>query len=50
MAVVDPTRDQVLEYCAGDPVERVFLEDAARRGFGRFVGVADTAEIGRAHV
>jgi RimJ/RimL family protein N-acetyltransferase len=45
VAVVDPTRDQVLEYCAGDPVERVFLEDAARRGFGRFVGVADTAGV-----
>jgi ribosomal protein S18 acetylase RimI-like enzyme len=43
VTVVDPTRDQVLDYCAGDPVERVFLEDAARRGFGRFVGVADGA-------
>jgi RimJ/RimL family protein N-acetyltransferase len=41
MSVIDPTRDQVLEYCAADPIERVFLEDAARRGFGRFVGVVD---------
>ena len=43
MSVIDPTRDQLLEYCARDPIERVFLEDAVRRGFGRFVGVADTA-------
>ena len=40
MAVVEPTREQVLEFCARDPVERVFLEDAARRGFGRFAAVA----------
>jgi uncharacterized protein len=38
--VVEPTRRQVLEFCAHDPVERVFLEDAARRGFGRFAAVA----------
>ena len=30
----------MLAFCAVDPVERVFLEDAARRGFGRFVAVA----------
>ena len=29
----------MLEYCAGDPIERVFLEDAARRGHSRFRGV-----------
>src|SRR5579885_2284624 len=40
-AVFEPTREQVLEFCARDPVERVFLEDAARRGFGRFAAVAD---------
>ncbi len=34
--VVTPTLDQVLEFCARDPVERVFLEDVARRGFARF--------------
>lgn len=37
----EPTRDQVLAYCAHDPVERVFLEDAARRGFGRFAAVTN---------
>jgi hypothetical protein len=39
VTVVEPTRTEVLEYCARDPVERVFLEDAARRGFGRFAAV-----------
>ena len=37
--VVEPSQAQILEYCAGDPVERVFLEDVARRGLGRFVGL-----------
>ncbi len=36
-STVEPTLDQVLEYCARDPVERVFLEDVARRRLGRFV-------------
>jgi uncharacterized protein len=45
MPIVEPTRDQLLEFCAVDPVERVFLEDAVRRGFGRFVGVVDTAGV-----
>ena len=36
MTVVDPTREQVLEFCAREPVERVFLEDVARRGLGQF--------------
>jgi RimJ/RimL family protein N-acetyltransferase len=43
--VFEPTRRQVLEFCAHDPVERVFLEDAARRGFGRFSAVADEGEV-----
>jgi ribosomal protein S18 acetylase RimI-like enzyme len=38
-SVSEPTLDQVLEFCARDPIERVFLEDVARRGFGRFVGI-----------
>jgi hypothetical protein len=41
MTVFEPSHAQVLEYCARDPVERVFLEDVARRGLGRFVAVAD---------
>lgn len=43
MTVIEPTRAQILDFCAEDPVERVFLEDVARRGFGRFAGVADAA-------
>jgi ribosomal protein S18 acetylase RimI-like enzyme len=38
-SVTEPSLDQVLEFCSRDPIERVFLEDVARRGFGRFVGV-----------
>ncbi len=37
--LIEPSVEQVLEFCARDPVERVFLEDVARRGFGRFVAV-----------
>jgi ribosomal protein S18 acetylase RimI-like enzyme len=37
--LVEPTRDQILRFCAADPVERVFLEDVARRGHGRFAGL-----------
>jgi ribosomal protein S18 acetylase RimI-like enzyme len=41
MAVlVEPHVEQVLAFCAGDPVERVFLEDMALRGSGRFVAIA----------
>ena len=43
--LAEPTLEQVLEFCARDPVERVFLEDVARRGFGRFVGVADGGSL-----
>jgi uncharacterized protein len=41
--VIEPTLAQVLDFCERDPVERVFLEDVARRGLGRFAGVADEA-------
>ncbi|HET8556911.1 MAG TPA: DUF4081 domain-containing protein, partial [Gaiellaceae bacterium] len=39
-ATVSPSLDQVLAFCAEEPVERVFLEDIARRGLGRFSAVA----------
>lgn len=45
MAVVEPTQEQILEFCAGDPVERVFLEDVARRGAGRFVGLEEDGRL-----
>jgi ribosomal protein S18 acetylase RimI-like enzyme len=37
--LTDPALDEILAFCAGDPIERVFLEDVARRGFGRFRAV-----------
>jgi RimJ/RimL family protein N-acetyltransferase len=42
--LVQPRVAQILEFCAQAPIERVFLEDVARRGLGRF---AATAENGR---
>jgi len=39
--LVDPRLEQVLDFCAHDPIERVFLEDVARRGYGRFLAVED---------
>lgn len=41
MKLIEPTTEQVLAYCAADPVERVFLEDVARRGYGRFAALRD---------
>ncbi len=35
----EPTLRQILAFCAEDPVERVFLEDVARRGLGRFAAL-----------
>jgi hypothetical protein len=43
--VFEPGLDQILRFCAEDPVERVFLEDVARRGLGRFAGVAEDGEL-----
>jgi ribosomal protein S18 acetylase RimI-like enzyme len=37
--LIEPRREQVLEFCADEPIERVFLEDVARRRFGRFVAM-----------
>ena len=36
MRAVSPTLDQILAFCGEEPIERVFLEDIARRGLGRF--------------
>jgi uncharacterized protein len=38
--VIEPNLEQILDFCAEDPVERVFLEDVARRGLGRFTALA----------
>jgi len=40
-ATVTPSREQILRFCADDPIERVFLEDVARRGLGRFAAVEE---------
>lgn len=43
--MIEPKKDQILRFCAGDPIERVFLEDVARRGLGRFVAIAEGREL-----
>lgn len=43
--IVEPPLERILEYCAEDPVERVFLEDVARRGLGRFSAVEESGRI-----
>jgi len=49
--LVDPNLDQILAFCAQEPVERVFLEDIARRGLGRFHALATDGElVGLCHV
>jgi uncharacterized protein len=45
MALVEPTLAQILAFCAEDPVERVFLEDVARRGLGRFSALASDGRL-----
>ena len=35
----EPELEEILAFCAEDPVERVFLEDVARRGLGRFTAL-----------
>jgi uncharacterized protein len=44
-SLVEPGLDQILEFCAEDPIERVFLEDIARRGLGRFTAAAENGTI-----
>ncbi len=43
--LVDPPLERILEYTAEDPVERVFLEDVARRGIGRFAGLEEDGRL-----
>jgi ribosomal protein S18 acetylase RimI-like enzyme len=44
-APFEPTLRQILAFCAEDPVERVFLEDVARRGLGRFTAVGENGAL-----
>ena len=43
--VQEPTLEQTLEFCAAEPVERVFLDEAARRGFGRLLATIDGGRV-----
>src|SRR4029079_8621410 len=43
--VFEPNLKQILAFCAEDPVERVFLEDVARRGLGRFSAVGENGRL-----
>jgi ribosomal protein S18 acetylase RimI-like enzyme len=40
-----PSLEEILEFCGREPIERVFLEDVARRGLGRFVALRDGKEL-----
>jgi uncharacterized protein len=42
---IEPNLEQILEFCSRDPVERVFLEDVARRGLGRFSAFEDGGSL-----
>src|SRR5205823_644053 len=41
----EPALEQILAFCAQDPVERVFLEDVARRRLGRFTAFAENGTL-----
>ena len=40
-----PPLEEILAFCAEDPIERVFLEDVARRGLGRFVALRSRGRL-----
>jgi uncharacterized protein len=40
-----PRLEQILDFCAQEPIERVFLEDVARRGLGRFVAAGENGGL-----
>jgi RimJ/RimL family protein N-acetyltransferase len=49
--VVQPRLEQIVEFCRREPIERVLLEDVARRGFGRFLAhVEDGALTSLCHL
>jgi len=45
MRVFTPDRRALLEFCAEDPIERVFIEDLVRRGAGRFSAVEEEGRL-----
>lgn len=48
--IFQPSLDEILAFCAEEPVERVFLEDIARRGLGRFSALGDHRLTALCHV
>ncbi|HEX5468683.1 MAG TPA: GNAT family N-acetyltransferase [Gaiellaceae bacterium] len=40
-----PSLAEILDFCAREPIERVFLEDVARRGLGRFAALREAGEL-----
>ncbi len=40
-----PHQADILAFCAEDPIERVFLEDVARRGLGRFSALREDGRL-----
>jgi RimJ/RimL family protein N-acetyltransferase len=45
-SVIEPRLEEILSFCAEDPIERVFLEDVARRGLGNFCGLEANGRLG----
>jgi hypothetical protein len=45
VTLVEPATEQILRFCSEDPIERVFLEDVARRGQGRFAGLEERGDL-----
>jgi ribosomal protein S18 acetylase RimI-like enzyme len=43
--LIEPTLEQALAFCAQEPVERVYLEETARRGIGRMVAATDGGRV-----
>ncbi|MGH3080198.1 MAG: GNAT family N-acetyltransferase [Gaiellaceae bacterium] len=44
-ALKEPSLEQVLEFCSTEPVERVFLDEAARRGLGRMLATMEEGHV-----
>lgn len=44
-ALKEPSLEQVLDFCAAEPVERVFLDEAARRGLGRMLASIEDGRV-----
>ena len=41
----EPSLDQVLDFCSRDPIERVYLEEVARRGPGRLLASIERGDV-----